>query len=69
MMAKKKFAAKQAITKLRKAGVLVETRRNRYNQRRPHSALNYRPPAPDTTPPFPTAFTALNPPEMDLRPT
>ena len=32
---------------LAKARVFIEEWRNEYNQTRPHSALNYRPPAPD----------------------
>lgn len=31
---------------LREAQVLIEAWREEYNQRRPHSALGYRPPAP-----------------------
>lgn len=33
---------------LRKAEILVEQWRRHYNTRRPHSALGYRPPAPET---------------------
>ena len=33
---------------LKEAQVLIERWRNHYNQLRPHSALNYRPPAPET---------------------
>jgi putative transposase len=35
---------------LRKAQVLIEEWRRHYNQVRPHSALGYRPPAPETLP-------------------
>ena len=32
---------------LKEAKILIEQRRNEYNQVRPHSALGYRPPAPE----------------------
>jgi putative transposase len=35
---------------LRKAQVLIEEWRHHYNRVRPHSALGYRPPAPETVP-------------------
>ena len=41
----------------RKAQILVDRWRREYNQVRPHSALGYRPPAPETLevgPPHPT---------------
>ncbi|WP_143508224.1 integrase core domain-containing protein, partial [Pseudovibrio brasiliensis] len=33
---------------LREAQVIIESWRNYYNTKRPHSALGYRPPAPET---------------------
>ncbi len=33
---------------LHEAQVLLERRRRQYNMQRPHSALGYRPPAPET---------------------
>jgi putative transposase len=36
---------------LREAQVMIECWRRRYNQIRPHSALGYRPPAPETIEP------------------
>jgi putative transposase len=38
---------------LREAQVMIECWRRRYNQVRPHSALGYRPPAPETIEPHP----------------
>ena len=38
---------------LREAQVLVERWRREYNTVRPHSALNYRPPAPEAIQPWP----------------
>ncbi len=38
---------------LRKAQILIEDWRKHYNTARPHSALGYRPPAPDTKTHFP----------------
>jgi len=52
---------------LNEAKVLVEMWRHDYNHHRPHSALGYKPPAPETFEPFPTGFATLNPSEMDLR--
>ena len=46
-MARTRFTAEQLIIKLREAKVLAERWRREYNQRRPHSALAYRPPAPE----------------------
>lgn len=37
---------------LREAQILIETWRQHYNTVRPHSALGYRPPAPETKSPF-----------------
>ena len=46
---------------LREAQVLIETWRQHYNSIRPHSSLNYRPPAPEAflwpTPPNPYSYT------------
>ncbi len=38
---------REIFTTLTEAKILIETWRKEYNQIRPHSALNYRPPAPD----------------------
>ena len=46
-MARRRFTAEQIIMKLREAKVLAERWRREYNQQRPHSALAYRPPAPE----------------------
>ena len=40
---------REIFTTLAKAKVLISERRREYNQVRPHSALNYRPPAPEAT--------------------
>jgi len=37
----------------KEAEVLIDRRRREYNQARPHSSLGYRPPAPETSRPFP----------------
>ena len=37
---------------LREAQILIEQRRKHYNTKRPHSALGYRPPAPETIVPM-----------------
>ena len=39
---------REIFTTLTEAKILIEEWRNEYNQVRPHSALNYRPPAPET---------------------
>jgi transposase InsO family protein len=39
---------------LREAQVVIEQWRIHYNKKRPHSALGYRPPAPNTIAPKPT---------------
>jgi len=52
---------------LREAKVLIEMWRREYNHHRPHSALGYKPPAPETFEPFPTGSTTLRPLEMELR--
>lgn len=41
---------------LREAKVLIEQWRQHYNTVRPHSALGYRPPAPQTVMPYQGAF-------------
>ena len=38
---------REIFTNLTEAKILIEGWRKEYNQVRPHSALNYRPPAPD----------------------
>ena len=38
---------REIFTTLTEAKILIEEWRNEYNQVRPHSALNYRPPAPE----------------------
>ena len=44
---------------LKEAKVLIEQWRRHYNTIRPHSALGYRPPAPETIKPLPFQATAL----------
>lgn len=53
--------------RLKKAQVLIETWRRHYNTIRPHSALGYRPPAPETIlpSPGPSAYAKLQPPKQD----
>ncbi len=46
---------------LLEAKVLTERWRMHYNRRRPHSALGYRPPAPETVEPLPPGFATLRP--------
>ena len=46
------------------AKVLVERWRREYNQVRPHSALGYRPPVPETREPLPSGSAALRLPAM-----
>ena len=41
----------EIFTTLLEAKVLIENWRNEYNQFRPHSSLNYQPPAPETIEP------------------
>ena len=43
------------------AKVLIERWRREYNQVRPHSALGYRPPAPETILPLPPGSAPLHP--------
>lgn len=53
---------------LKEAQVLIEAWRRDYNTKRPHSALGYRPPAPETLEglPFPAGFTTFRPSERAL---
>ena len=44
---------------LAEARVLIEAWRRHYNTVRPHSSLDYRPPAPAATPPLPASGSAL----------
>lgn len=44
---------------LQEAKILIERWRRHYNQVRPHSALGYRPPAPQTTMPVGSGFATL----------
>ncbi len=46
---------------LKEAQVLLEQWRRVYNQVRPHSALGYRPPAPETVLPRPALAGAVGP--------
>ena len=46
---------------LREAQVLIEGWRRHYNAIRPHSALGYRPPAPEVVVPAPAAWPAAQP--------
>ena len=49
---------------LDEAKMLVERWRQEYNRIRPHSALGYRPPAPETIEPMPPGFATLCPPAL-----
>lgn len=51
---------------LAEAKVLIERWRREYNQVRPHSALGYRPPAPEAILPLPPGSAPLHPSAMDL---
>jgi putative transposase len=51
---------------LMEAKVLIERWRNDYNRIRPHSALGYRPPAPEAIQPLPPGFATLRPAAMVL---
>ena len=55
--------AKEIFYTLKEAQVLIERWRRHYNTVRPHSALGYRPPAPETILPIPelTAYATLRP--------
>lgn len=46
---------------LLEARVLIERWRRHYNAARPHSALGYRPPAPETVLPWPSGYATLYP--------
>ena len=46
-MPKKRYTAEEIIHTLREAQVFIEQWRVHYNTIRPHSALGYRPPAPE----------------------
>lgn len=52
---------------LDEAKVLAERWRHEYNHIRPHSALGYRPPAPETIEPMPPGFALLRPPALASR--
>ena len=47
-MARKRYSPEQTIGYLGEAKVLIENWRKEYNQFRPHSSLNYQPPAHET---------------------
>ena len=47
-MARKRYSPEQIIGYLREAKVLIGNWRKEYNQFRPHSSLNYQPPAHET---------------------
>jgi transposase InsO family protein len=51
---------------LGEAKILTERWRRVYNQVRPHSALGYRPPAPETIQPLPPGSASLRPPAVAL---
>jgi len=51
---------------LREAKILIEQWRRHYNTIRPHSALGYRSPAPETIKPLPFQTTALEPNKVAL---
>ena len=51
----------EIFSSLREAQILIESWRRHYNTIRPHSALGYRPPAPDVTVHAPTAWPAAQP--------
>lgn len=51
---------------LAEAKVLIERWRREYNQVRPHSALGYRPPAPEAILPLPPGSTPLHPSAIAL---
>jgi len=51
---------------LTEAKVLIERWRNDYNRIRPHSALGYRPPAPEAIRPLPQGSATLRPAAMAL---
>ena len=51
---------------LQEAQVLIERWRHHYNTKRPHSALGYKPPAPEARliSPDPLAYATLQPPDQ-----
>ncbi len=49
---------------LDEAKVMAERWRHEYNRIRPHSALGYRPPAPETIEPMPPGFAPLRHPAL-----
>jgi transposase InsO family protein len=51
-MALKRNKPEEIVTKLRQVEVLVGQWRRHYNTKRPHSALGYRPPAPEAVVPM-----------------
>ena len=63
-MAKRRNTSEEIIPTLREAQALLERRRMHCNRVRPHSALGYRPPAPETMSPPPmqeASVTAASP--------
>jgi transposase InsO family protein len=54
---------------LREAQVLIEQWRRHYNERRPHSALGYRPPAPEALQHGPIPASRSSGPEGAAQPT
>ncbi|MFP6871569.1 MAG: integrase core domain-containing protein, partial [Nitrospinota bacterium] len=52
---------------LDEAKVMVERWRHEYNRIRPHSSLDYRPPAPETKEPMPPGSATLHPPALASR--
>jgi len=61
--------AREIFYTLKEAQVLIERRRRHYNTVRPHSALGYRPPAPETILPIPelTAYPTPRPSPQDQK--
>jgi putative transposase len=51
----------ESFNTLREAQIMIESWRHHYNTIRPHSALGYRPPAPEVTVRTPTAWPAAQP--------
>jgi len=51
----------EIVNSLREAQIMIENWRRHYNTIRPHSALGYRPPAPEVTVRTPTAWPAAQP--------
>jgi transposase InsO family protein len=48
LLPKTEFLNGEIFYSLREAQILIEEWRKHYNTKRPHSALGYRPPAPET---------------------